>query len=78
MTKTISLSDEAYSLLRSVKRRDESFSDVIKRLIGNKGRLSEVLFIYPELKDVEEFEAAVEEVKEKIGKELEGIADEMH
>lgn len=32
MTKTISLSDEAYDALASVKRSDESFSDVARRL----------------------------------------------
>ncbi|MHA1363392.1 MAG: antitoxin VapB family protein [Candidatus Freyarchaeota archaeon] len=36
MTKTISLSDEAYKLLKSIKRNNESFSDVIKRLVGKK------------------------------------------
>ncbi|RLI77381.1 hypothetical protein DRP05_10320 [Archaeoglobales archaeon] len=70
MTKTISLSDEAYNLLKSVKRKDESFSDVIKRLVGEKGKLSEILFMYPELKDVEEFETAVEEIREKINRTL--------
>jgi len=78
MTKTISLSDEAYNLLKSVKRKEESFSDVIKRLLGKKGRLSEVLFMYPELKNAEEFEIAVEEVKEKINRGLEATLDEMH
>ena len=43
MVKTISLSDEAYNLLKSIKRKNESFSDVIKRLVGCKGRLSDCL-----------------------------------
>ncbi len=71
MTKTISLSDEAYNLLKSVKRKDESFSDVIKRLIGQKGRLGEIIFMYPELRDSEEFEAAVGDVRRKINERLE-------
>lgn len=32
MTKVISLSEKAYSTLKKLKRRDESFSDVVLRL----------------------------------------------
>jgi len=39
--KTISISDEAYARLKSLKRRGESFSDVINRLTSRK-RLSEI------------------------------------
>ncbi|MCS6767610.1 MAG: antitoxin VapB family protein [Candidatus Nitrosocaldus sp.] len=35
MTKVISLSDEAYKALKRIKGKDESFSDVILRLIGS-------------------------------------------
>ena len=66
MTKTISLSDEAYELLKKVKRDNESFSDVIKRLVGRKGELSVILDMYPELKDVEEYEIAVYELRKEI------------
>lgn len=34
MTKTIGLSDDAYERLVAVKRADESFSDVVRRLTG--------------------------------------------
>ena len=34
--KTISLSEEAYNLLKKVKREGESFSKVIERLISTK------------------------------------------
>ncbi|MBI2672192.1 antitoxin VapB family protein [Candidatus Woesearchaeota archaeon] len=34
MTKVISLSNEAYERIKSVKRSGESFSDVIIKLIG--------------------------------------------
>jgi predicted CopG family antitoxin len=77
MAKTISLSDEAYNLLKSIKRRDESFSDVIKRLIGNKGNLSELLDLYPELKDSEDFEVAVEKAKKSIDNRIRRVLDEM-
>lgn len=39
MTKVISLSEEAYKALKSVKRKNESFSDVVIRLVNMaKGR----------------------------------------
>ena len=50
MTKTISLSDEAYRLLRRHKLASESFSDAVTRLTRQGGRLSEVIGLYPELK----------------------------
>ncbi|MEM1546029.1 MAG: antitoxin VapB family protein [Candidatus Methanomethylicia archaeon] len=34
MTKVISLSNEAYKALKKIKRKNESFSDVILRLIN--------------------------------------------
>ncbi|MEX2753349.1 MAG: antitoxin VapB family protein [Candidatus Freyarchaeota archaeon] len=71
MTKTISLSDEAYKLLKSIKRNDESFSDVIKRLVGKKGRLIDVLELYPELSDAQEYEEEVGAVRKEIDRRLE-------
>jgi len=35
--KTISLSEDVYNLLKNEKRKGESFSDVIKRLISKEG-----------------------------------------
>jgi predicted CopG family antitoxin len=35
-SKTISLSEEAYEKLKAEKRKGESFSAVVKRLIGRK------------------------------------------
>ena len=48
MTKTISLSDEAYELLRRHKLASESFSDTVVRLARQGGKLSEVIGLYPE------------------------------
>lgn len=31
-TKTISIKEDVYDLLKSIKRKDESFSDLLKRL----------------------------------------------
>ena len=49
MTKTISLSDMAYRLLRRHKLAGESFSDTVIRLARQGGKLSEVHDLYPEL-----------------------------
>lgn len=50
MTKTISLSDEAYRVLRRHKLAGESFSDAVIRLTRQGGKLSEVVGLYPELR----------------------------
>ena len=70
MTKTISLSDKAYKLLKSIKRNNESFSDVIKRLVGKKGKLVEVLDLYSELSDVQDYEEAVSSSRKEMDRRL--------
>ncbi len=40
-TKTISILDEAYKALLREKRENESFSDVILKLTGRRGRLAD-------------------------------------
>ncbi len=50
MTKTISLSEEAYELLRRHKLASESFSDTVVRLARQGGKLSDVIGLYPELR----------------------------
>ena len=50
MTKTISLSDEAYELLRRHKLAHESFSDAVTRLARLSGKLSDVIGLHPELR----------------------------
>lgn len=50
MTKTISLSDQAYEVLRRHKLATESFPDVVLRLAGHHAKLSEVIGLYPELR----------------------------
>jgi predicted CopG family antitoxin len=69
MTKTISLSDDAYELLKKIKRDGESFSDVIKRLVGKKGKLMEILDLYPELSNAE-YEESIAELRKEIDKRL--------
>lgn len=42
MTKAVQLSDEAYARLRTLKRDDESFSDVVLRITGREGSLRDL------------------------------------
>jgi predicted CopG family antitoxin len=41
--KTITVTEEAYRLLAKEKKGEESFSQVIKRLTGERGRLADSL-----------------------------------
>ncbi len=40
-TKTISILEEAYNALLREKNKDESFSDVVMKLAGRRGRLAD-------------------------------------
>jgi len=66
MTKSISLSEDVYTLLNGIRDKDETFSDVIKRLTGSKGRLMEIVDLYPELNEVSEYEQSVNELRKQI------------
>lgn len=72
-TKTIQLDEEAYDRLESRKRSDESFSDVVKRLAGERS-LTEVAGIWEGDDDVR---TAVEELRADREDELERIAERL-
>jgi len=77
MTKTISLSDEAYNLLKRIKKKTESFSEVIMRVVSKKGGLSELLDLYPELKENSELEPIIEEFEKEFEKKQVKFLNEM-
>jgi len=62
-TKTISLDEEAYERLRAHKREGESFSDVVKRIAGERS-WKEVAGILSE-EEARTLEAAIEEGRER-------------
>jgi len=70
MTKSISLSEDVYTLLNGIRDKDKTFSDVIKRLTGSKGRLMGIVDLYPELNEVSEYEQSVKELRKQIDEAL--------
>ena len=57
MAKNIAVSDEVYKVLNQLKLQNESFSEVIKRLLPPKSMLSDIAgtktFSYQEWKEVQ-------------------------
>jgi len=74
-TKTIRLDDEAYERLASRKREGESFSDVVKRVAGERSLLELAGILSNEEADA--LEAAIAERRERREDELEEIASRM-
>lgn len=74
-TKTIRLDDEAYERLASRKREGENFSDVVKRVAGERSLLELAGILSDEEADA--LEAAIAERRERREDELEEIASRM-
>lgn len=72
-TRTVSLDDEAYERLEAMKREGESFSDVVKRLAGERS-WREVAGIWA---DTEEIETAVEAGRERSRERRDRLSDDL-
>ncbi len=74
-TKTISLDQEAYERLKAHKREGESFSQVVKRLAGERS-WREVAGVLTD-EQASDLETAVEEGRDRSRNRGERIADRM-
>jgi len=70
MTKTISLSEEAYEVLRRHKLGAESFSDTVLRLTRQGGKLSEVIGLHPARRRKTGLAGAVRETRRRLDSRL--------
>jgi len=70
-TKTLSVDEEAYELLKKEKGEDESFSDVIKKIAKEKS-LIEIAGIWED----GELRKKVEDTRERTERELDSIFGE--
>jgi predicted CopG family antitoxin len=75
MSKSIRLSEDAYERLAAHKRADETFSDVVLRLAGERS-LMEIAGILSD-DEADAMREAVEERRARRGDDLESIADEL-
>ncbi|MFC6907145.1 antitoxin VapB family protein [Halalkalicoccus tibetensis] len=74
-TKTISLDEEAYERLKARKREGESFSEVVKRIAGERS-WSEVTGILSE-DEADDLEAIIEDGRERSRNRRDRLADDL-
>jgi len=71
-TKNISIMDDVYELLVRHKRKDESFSDVLRKELSKKGKISECAGLWSDLteKQVKQMENAIKKSREYTRKHI--------
>ena len=62
-TKTVSIREDVYKTLKSMKREDESISDAVERLISYKKREANLVDFFGVLKDSEVLNGLEEDTK---------------
>lgn len=75
MSKNVRLSDAAYERLESHKREDETFSDVVLRLAGERPLLDLAGILTDEQADA--LETAIEQRRERRRETLEARAEQL-
>ncbi|MFA4819363.1 MAG: antitoxin VapB family protein [Candidatus Aenigmatarchaeota archaeon] len=70
MVKTITVTNEAYEMLRKMKSGDESFSEVIKRVAKPRVNLRDYFGILPK-EGAEEARKSLKERRKRISKSIE-------
>jgi len=71
-TKTITIMDDAYELLDRSKRKNESFSDVVRREFSKKGNILDLAGAWSDLsdKDALEMEKSIKKSREYTKKHI--------
>lgn len=75
MSKSVRLSEEAYDRLAAHKREDETFSDVVLRLAGERSLLELAGILSDE--EADELRDAIEEHRARRHEELEATSEAM-
>ena len=60
--KTITISEEAYNLLKENKRENESFTEVIKRILSQKKKKEDLIEWLSRKKDLSDLADSVESI----------------
>lgn len=71
-TKTITIAEDAYNRLKALKRGDESFSDVVRRLADSE---TDKWTGYGALADADGFREAVADGQEEMDRDMRDRAD---
>ncbi len=74
-TKTISITDEAYMILKSFKDEGESFTEVIKKLAGKRSYTDIIGFLSKD--EAEEMEEQIKDIRSESSSRLDRIVKEM-
>ena len=77
MVKTITVTDDAYEMLKKMKSGDESFSEVIKRVAKPQLNLRDYFGILPK-EDAEKVQKALKERRLSISKDIEERRKRVH
>lgn len=75
-TKTLTIREDVYKRLKSMKRDDESFSDLLERLSGNEEDVMKGFGVFAGEKG-DEFAAGVEEARERMDRDFKERADDI-
>lgn len=75
MSKSIRLSEDAYERLAAHKKEDETFSDVVLRLAGERSLLDIANILSDE--DADTVRSAIDERRERRRDGLESVADDL-
>lgn len=73
-TKTLTITEDAYNRLRSLKQEDESFSEVVVRVTDGD---RDIMSGFGALADDENFDTALEDAREEIDADFEERSNEL-